>query len=222
MLLSQSEENYIKAIFSLEQMSKSSHVSISTNELAEKMDTKASSVTDMVKKLADKKLLSYKPYQGCQLTDVGRSVALKTIRKHRLWETFLVDKLGFGWDEVHPIAEQLEHIQSVDLTNKLDEFLAFPKYDPHGDPIPDKNGKVQQRESTCKLNELAIGSKGLVIGVSDASPTFLRYLDGQKIKLGSTVKMLEIYEFDNSCKVEVNDDFLNLSSAAASKITVQL
>jgi DtxR family Mn-dependent transcriptional regulator len=222
MILSQSEENYIKAIFSIEEIAAQPGVSVSTNDLAEKMETKASSVTDMVKKLAEKKLLVYKPYQGCHLTDEGRSFALKTIRKHRLWETFLVKKLGFGWDEVHPIAEQLEHIQSVELTNKLDEFLEFPKYDPHGDPIPDKDGVIQQRESICKLNELALGSIGLVIGVSDASPTFLRYLDSQNIKLGSTVKMVEVFEFDNSCRVEINEGFLNLSSAAAAKITVQL
>lgn len=221
-MLSQSEENYIKAIFSFEEGRSTDDVSVSTNDLAEKMETKASSVTDMVKKLADKKLLIYTPYQGCHLTEEGRNLALKTIRKHRLWETFLVKKLGFGWDEVHPIAEQLEHIQSVDLTDKLDSFLEFPKYDPHGDPIPDGNGVIQQRESICKLNELPAGKSGLVIGVSDASPTFLRYLDSQRIKLGSSIQMIEIFEFDNSCKVKIKEGALNLSEPAAAKITVQM
>lgn len=220
--LSQSEENYIKAIFSIEEIAGKIGISVSTNDLAEKIEAKASSVTDMVKKLADKELLNYTPYQGCKLTEKGRKIALKTIRKHRLWETFLVNKLGFGWDEVHPIAEQLEHIQSVELTNKLDEFLDFPKFDPHGDPIPDKNGVVQHRESIRKLNELEISDKGLVIGVSDASPTFLRYLDSQDITLGATVKMIEVFEFDNSCRVEINGQMINLSAAAAAKITVQV
>jgi DtxR family Mn-dependent transcriptional regulator len=222
MRLSQSEENYIKAIFSFEEDFDKNEVVVSTNDLAEKMETKASSVTDMVKKLAEKELLVYTPYQGCYLTAKGRGVALNTIRKHRLWETFLVKKLGFGWDEVHSIAEQLEHIQSVDLTNKLDSFLNFPKYDPHGDPIPDRNGIVLKRESTCKLNELSTDQSGLIIGVSDSSSTFLRYLEGQNIKLGSAIKMIETYDFDNSCKVKINESILNLSAEAASKITIKI
>jgi DtxR family Mn-dependent transcriptional regulator len=222
MILSQSEENYIKAIYSIEEFLAQPGYTVSTNDLAEKIETKASSVTDMVKKLADKKLLIYTPYQGCKLTEKGRQIALKTIRKHRLWETFLVNKLGFGWDEVHPIAEQLEHIQSLELTNRLDEFLEYPKFDPHGDPIPDKNGVLQHRESIRKLNELAIDDEGLVIGVSDGSPTFLRYLDSQEIKLGVRLRMVEVFEFDNSCRVQFNGQLINLSAAAASKITVQV
>ena len=138
--LTQSEENYLKAIFTLSQDDKGS---ISTNDLAEKMATKASSVTDMLKKLCEKELLEYQKYQGCELTTLGNSCALAIIRKHRLWETFLVDKLNFGWDEVHEIAEQLEHIQSTELTDRLDEFLGYPKVDPHGEPIPGKDGKIE-------------------------------------------------------------------------------
>ena len=219
MTLSQSEENYIKAIYSLQEKNKGS---ISTNDLAEKMDTKASSVTDMVKRLADKKLITYVKYQGCALTKEGVKTALKTIRKHRLWETFLVEKLKFGWDEVHDIAEQLEHVQSQKLTNQLDEFLNFPKYDPHGDPIPDKEGDFVKREETVKLNELPLNKKAIVIGVSDGSPSFLRYLDSHKITLGTTIEVLEIFEFDESRKVAVSGTTLNLSTAATSKLTVQL
>lgn len=217
MHLSQSEENYIKAIYSLEHENET----VSTNDLAERLKTKASSVTDMIKKLAEKNLLEYIKYKGCKLTNTGEKIALKTIRKHRLWETFLVEKLGFGWDEVHPIAEQLEHIRSVELTDKLDKFLNFPKYDPHGDPIPDREGNIPKLESSCYLNDLPINKSGVVIGVSDASPTFLRYLDSQEIGLGTEVKMIEVFEFDNSCHIEIKDKAINLSATAASKLTIQ-
>lgn len=219
MELSQSEENYIKAIYSLYEVQQRP---ISTNDLAEQMQTKASSVTDMVKRLADKKLLKHIRYQGCSLTDEGMKVALKTIRKHRLWETFLVEKLNFGWDEVHPIAEQLEHIKSQALTDRLDTFLNHPKFDPHGDPIPDQDGNITKLESSCKLDELPLNQEAIVIGVEDGSPSFLRYLDGHEINLGTKLEVTEVFDFDDSRKVLVNGKVLNLSLAASSKITVQL
>src|SRR5690606_9923498 len=135
--MSFAEENYLKAIYALEE---DEHLPASTNEIAKRINAKASSVTDMLKKLSDKSLVSYQKYQPASLTDEGRKIALNVIRKHRLWEYFLVEKLNFGWEEVHEIAEQLEHIKSTKLTDKLDEFLNFPKFDPHGDPIPDKKG----------------------------------------------------------------------------------
>lgn len=217
--LSQSEENYIKAIYAL-QLNQSG--AIATNDLAEKMETKASSVTDMVKRLAEKEFITYVKYQGCELTKKGIQTALKTIRKHRLWETFLVEKLKFGWDEVHDIAEQLEHIQSQKLTNRLDEFLSFPKFDPHGDPIPDASGKLTPREKSSNLNELELNIPAIVIGVSDGSPSFLRYLDSHQINLGATIEVLELFEFDDSRRVKINGDVFNLSAAACSKLTVQL
>ena len=134
-----SEENYLKTIYHLTIISDSE---ISTNAIAEKMETKASSVTDMLKKLAEKDLVDYKKYQGVSLTEKGKLSAKMIVRKHRLWEVFLVEKLDFSWDEVHDIAEQLEHIKSEKLINKLDDFLGNPTEDPHGDPIPDKNGKL--------------------------------------------------------------------------------
>lgn len=216
--LTQSEENYIKAIYSLQQQLKGA---ISTNDLAERMETKASSVTDMVKRLSDKNILTYVKYQGCSLTKTGEEIALKTIRKHRLWETFLVEKLNFGWDEVHDLAEQLEHIKSQQLTDRLDAFLNYPKFDPHGDPIPDAQGRLVKHEETCKLHELPIHKTAVVIGVSDASPSFLRYLDSHEINIGTQLEVIEIFEFDESRRVAVNDKILSLSYAAASKITVQ-
>tara|TARA_B100000508_G_scaffold141091_1_gene146323 strand:- start:56850 stop:57515 length:666 start_codon:yes stop_codon:yes gene_type:complete len=217
--LTQSEENYIKAIYSLQQKTSSP---VGTNDLADRMDTKASSVTDMIKRLSDKKLIQYKKYKGCELTDNGMRTALKLIRKHRLWETFLVEKLNFGWDEVHEIAEQLEHIQSLKLTDQLDKFLNYPKFDPHGDPIPDAEGEIQQREQSFKLNELAMDQSAVVIGVADSSASFLRFLDRHKINLGSSICVKEVYEFDDSREILINDELVTLSAAATSKITVQL
>src|SRR5690554_5301750 len=171
--LTQSEENYLKEIYHLEELEKGT---VGTNDLASRMQTKASSVTDMIRRLAEKSLIKYEKYKGCELTDKGRREALKTIRKHRLWETFLVEKLNFGWEEVHEIAEQLEHIQSVKLTNRLDEFLNFPKFDPHGDPIPNQDGIISYREETVKLAELQENVNAKVVGVSDSSAAFLKFL----------------------------------------------
>ena len=217
--LTQSEENYIKAIYSLQKRTDSS---VGTNDLAERMAMKASSVTDMIKRLSDKSLIQYKKYKGCELTDLGFRTALKLIRKHRLWETFLVEKLNFGWDEVHEVAEQLEHIQSSKLTDQLDEFLNFPKFDPHGDPIPDASGEIQYRERSYKLNELKLEDSAVVIGVADSSASFLRFLDRHKINLGSVITIKEVYEFDDSREILIDDDLVSLSSAATAKITVQL
>lgn len=216
--LSQSEENYIKAIYAL---CEEKNDAVSTNLLAENLKTKASSVTDMVKKLSDKKLVSYKKYKGCSLTNSGEIAALKVIRKHRLWEVFLVDKLNFGWDEVHDVAEQLEHIRSVKLTEQLDAFLNYPKYDPHGDPIPDKDGNFAKRGKTALLNELNVNDVAHVIGVADGSPSFLQYLDQHKIQLGTEVKLIAAFEFDGSVTILVNNKELSLSKIASTKICVE-
>lgn len=217
--LTQSEENYIKAIYALQKKSKKP---VGTNDLAHRMETKASSVTDMIRRLAEKELIVYEKYKGCELTPTGEKVALKTIRKHRLWETFLVEKMNFGWEEVHEIAEQLEHIQSVELTNRLDEFLDFPKFDPHGDPIPDRDGEITKREEARKLIDLELNTTAEIIGVADSSASFLKYLDKHGIQLGMTVKIKDKFEFDNSTEIIINDTILNLSPAASSKITVQV
>ena len=218
-MFSQSEENYIKAIYSL---SSANTISVTTNLLAEKMNTKASSVTDMIKKLSDKELIHYQKYQGCELTEKGNQIALQILRKHRLWEVFLVEKLHFGWEEVHEIAEQLEHIQSRKLIDRLDELLEFPKFDPHGEPIPSAKGEIAVHPKSILLSELIEGQCGIVVGVEDGSPDFFDFLNSYKISLGVRIHVLEIFRFDQSVKVLVNDEELNVSNTVSTKILIQL
>jgi DtxR family Mn-dependent transcriptional regulator len=206
-MLTKSEENYIKEIYALEQKYKTD---VSTNLLAEKIQTKASSVTDMLKKLAIKNLLIYQKYKGVKLNTTGEKIALSIIRKHRLWETFLLEKLNFSWDEVHEIAEQLEHIHSEKLTNELDAFLNYPKVDPHGDPIPDANGNFPAINNVC-LNKLNIGEEGVFIEVKDDSDKFLKYLTKNNITIGAKIKVIEKEEFDNSFKIEIDKNQFNIS-----------
>lgn len=202
MKLSFTEENYLKAIYGLWD---GKGLGVNTNSIAEKLNTKASSVTDMIKKLSDKKLVNYEKYQGVGLTKEGKKIAVDTIRKHRLWEVFLVEKLKFGWDEVHEIAEQLEHIQSIKLIDSLDAFLNHPRFDPHGDPIPDKNGKFASRSESFLLSEAQVGDRLIVTGVSDTSSAFLIYLDQNNLVLGTQFKLLEMFEFDRSVRIELKD-----------------
>lgn len=208
------EENYLKAIYHLENQSSTE---VSTNALAEEMQTKASSVTDMIKKLAEKNLVSYIPYQGVSLSKAGRDHAVKVVRKHRLWEVFLLEKLNFSWDEVHDVAEQLEHIKSEKLTDKLDEFLGFPKVDPHGDPIPDKHGNFEKIEKT-RLTDAQQGLAYICVGVHDSSSDFLKYLDANHISLGITIKVLHKEPFDNSVKIKFNGIELVVSENVAKNL----
>lgn len=200
-MLSVAEENYIKCIF---KKSERTLAAVSTNTIAEAMQTKAASVTDMLKRLSEKELLHYKKYKGVRLTAAGNEVAKQLVRKHRLWEVFLVEKLDFSWDEVHDIAEELEHISSDELTEKLDKFLGYPKYDPHGDPIPDQEGNIKYR-SKVTLKELEVGETGHVVGVRDSSATFLQYLDEVRITLGSTLTLRNRFAFDGSVQIELAD-----------------
>lgn len=216
--LTQSEENYLKAIFTLSQ---DTEEAISTNDLAEKMLTKASSVTDMLKKLCEKELLEYQKYQGCALTNEGKSHALAIIRKHRLWETFLVDKLSFGWDEVHEIAEQLEHIQSTELTDRLDEFLGFPKVDPHGEPIPGKDGRIESVSNRILLSEAVVGMKAIIMGVEDDQTEFLQYLNKIGLHLGTQIDILDKLNFDGSIIVMINDKQVQFSITIAKQISIK-
>lgn len=213
-----SEENYLKTIYHL---TSNSDAGVSTNAIAEMMETKASSVTDMLKKLAEKDFVNYKKYQGVTLTDNGKLEAKMIVRKHRLWEVFLVEKLDFSWDEVHEIAEQLEHIKSEKLINKLDNFLGNPTEDPHGDPIPDAQGRIIAIEKQL-LSELAQNQKGICVGVKDTSSAFLKYLDKQEIALGSSIEFLSKESFDLSLKIKVDTKELTISNKIASNLYVKL
>ena len=213
-----SEENYLKTIYHL---TTASEQEVSTNAIAEKMETKASSVTDMLKKLAEKDLVNYKKYQGVSLTDKGNLSAKMIVRKHRLWEVFLVEKLDFSWDEVHDVAEQLEHIKSEKLINKLDDFLGNPTEDPHGDPIPNVHGKITKIEKQL-LSELTEKQIGICVGVKDTSSEFLKYLDKQGIALGSIIEFLSKETFDLSLKIIVDSKELTISNKIASNLFVRL
>lgn len=198
-MLSLTEENYLKAIYHL---SDGGLKSVLTNEIAESIQTRPASVTDMVKKLAGKNLITYEKYYGVNVTKHGKSEALSIIRKHRLWETFLVEKLGFDWGQVHDVAEQLEHIQSTLLIEKLDEFLGFPAADPHGHPIPDKNGKFHVSRQIPLVE--SIGKKTKVRAVRNSSHSFLDYLSKIGIYIGATVQVLERLDFDGSLEIAID------------------
>ena len=213
-----SEENYLKAIYHLTSVT---DTEVSTNAIAEMMETKASSVTDMLRKLAEKDLVHYKKYQGVSLTDKGLLSAKMIVRKHRLWEVFLVDKLNFAWDEVHDIAEQLEHIKSEQLINKLDDFLGNPTEDPHGDPIPDAQGRMAKMDKQL-LSDLAINQTGICVGVKDSSAEFLKYLDKQEIALGSKIEIIFKESFDLSTKIKVNGKELTISNKIANNLFVKV
>jgi len=216
-MFTQSEENYLKAMYHLEAVSTKE---VSTNSIAEKLQTKASSVTDMIKKLADKDVLIYKKYQGVTLTDFGKKTAAKIIRKHRLWEVFLVENLNFSWDEVHDVAEQLEHIKSPKLIDELDAFLGFPKQDPHGDAIPDKEGNLQVIQKSL-LASLAENESGICVGVDDSSSDFLRFLDRQGIALGQHITVIEKEPFDDSLLIKINDKEFSISHKIAANLYIK-
>lgn len=213
---SQSEEDYLKALYHLE----IDFNAVSTNSIAEYLDMKPSSVTDMLKKLSEKKFINYQKYKGTSLTKKGKLIALSIIRKHRLWETFLVEKLGFGWDQVHTIAEQLEHIKSDELIENLDNFLGNPKYDPHGDPIPSKDGNIEKMNQKI-LVELKASQKGIITGVKKGTASLLNYLDKEKVKLGDSIKVIEILEFDGTYIVEINKRKLTFSEKICQNLLLE-
>ncbi len=212
-----SEENYLKAIYHLSLFQKKG---VNTNAIAKMIETKASSVTDMIKKLAEKNLVEYQKYQGVSLTPQGLLEAKMIVRKHRLWEVFLVEKLDFSWDEVHDVAEELEHINSEKLINKLDAFLGFPTEDPHGDPIPNAKGEIKKMDKKL-LSDLKLNQKSICVGVKDSSSEFLKYLDKQQISLGSSIEIIEKESFDASLRVLVNGNEMNISHKIASNLYVK-
>ena len=215
--MTHSEENYLKGIYHL---SKGGALEVATNALAGHMETKPSSVTDMLKRLSEKGLVHYRKYQGVSLTDAGNRQALKVIRKHRLWEVFLVEKLDFRWDEVHEVAEQLEHIDSEQLIDRLDAMLNFPDFDPHGDPIPDKDGAFKSREKVL-LSSMKAPASGMLVGVKDSSAPFLQYLDKHGIALGCRLTVVEQEAFDRSMTIGMAGKLLQISHQIASNLYVK-
>ena len=212
-----SEEDYLKAIYALSNNSEGA----STNALAKHLNMKASSITDMLKKLSDKGWVHYEKYKGASLNIDGTAIALSIVRKHRLWETFLVNKLKFKWDEVHEIAEQLEHINSKELVDRLDDFLGNPKFDPHGDPIPNKDHKITDSRKRSYLSEVKINREVIIIGVKDSSAQLLQYLEKENMILGKHISVLEIHDFDKSRRIAINGKELNISERVAQNVLVQ-
>ncbi|MEF3078347.1 metal-dependent transcriptional regulator [Winogradskyella poriferorum] len=213
-MITLTEENYIKAIYHL---SSNGTENVNTNAIAEAMSTKASSATDMIKKLSEKNYADYKKYQGVTLTEKGKRVAVNIIRKHRLWEVFLVEKLNFTWDEVHEVAEHLEHIKSDKLIDELDAFLEHPTHDPHGDPIPDKDGNFQHIDKIV-LAKANIGVAYKCVGVDDTSTAFLQYLDSNGIALGTMITVIHKEPYDNSVKIQLKDTEIVVSQSVAKNL----
>jgi DtxR family transcriptional regulator, Mn-dependent transcriptional regulator len=212
------EENYIKAIWHLQH----NDSNVTTNELAAALQTKPASVTDMLKRLKEKKILNYEPYYGVKLNADGKKIALSIIRKHRLWEFFLVEKLKFNWDEVHAIAEELEHVSSIELIERLDNFLGNPRFDPHGDPIPDHSGKIESINQIT-LNELNQHTAATVTGVGNQSTSLLELLNKKNISIGTKLEIKQRNSFDASIEIKIrNQPLITLSEQLAKKIFVKL
>ncbi len=220
MMLSYTEENYLKALLKLS-FQNEDKPEAGTNEMAAYLGVKPATATDMLKKLKEKELVSYKKYGKILLTETGKKNGIAILRKHRLWETFLYEKLDFSWDEVHEVAEQLEHIQSAKLVDKLEEFLNFPEFDPHGDPIPKANGDMPVIAKTL-LSELQAGDVCHVAAVKDTSTLFLQYLEKLQITIGTKIRITEVIDFDGSRYVEISDAAVrNVSMKFAESLFVQ-
>ena len=211
-----SEENYLKAVYHLQ----SGEDTVTTNALAQKLNTRPASVTDMMKKLDAKKLLHYTPYYGFHLTEQGKKAALHIIRRHRLWEVFLAQKLGFEWDEVHSLAEELEHVSSKKLIDKLDAFLGHPHFDPHGDPIPDSRGRLKS-DTAVTLEKLPLQVSAVVCRVANQSPEMLELLDHKAIRIGTKLEVRKQFPFDNSYELKLKSNTLiTISEQLAKNIYV--
>lgn len=211
------EENYLKAIYHLSL----NNGNVSTNQIAAALNTKAASVTDMLKKLAEKLLINYARYQGVSLTPAGEKIAVNIIRKHRLWEYFLVEKLNFKWDEVHDMAEEMEHISSLELIDRLDKFMGYPKSDPHGDPIPDRHGNIKKNQLVC-VAELSVNDSGVIAGVRDHSPSFLQYLEKLQLLIGKKIAVTDVTDYDRSVVVQMEGNNINISRDVANNLLIAL
>lgn len=217
-MITLAEENHLKAILTI---SLNKIGMVSTNSIAKEIGTSAASVSDMLKKLQEKKLIKHEKYKGVTLSAKGEKKAINILRKHRLWETFLVNKLAFGWSEVHDIAEQLEHIESSKLIDRLDSFLQYPKFDPHGEPIPTKTGRMP-KTNTIPLNELENGTKGKVMGVTLDDKAFLDYLTKLNVCIGTEIKLLETINFDQSLSIKIENTNQHISSDVAKHLLIKI
>ena len=211
------EENYLKSIYHLSLNAGN----VSTNQIAASLNTKPASVSDMIKKLADKALVNYAKYQGVNLTPAGEKIAVNIIRKHRLWEYFLVEKLNFKWDEVHEMAEEMEHISSTELIDRLDEFMGFPARDPHGDPIPDSEGNFKINDLK-PISAVGVNTRGIISGVRDHSSAFLQYLEKQHLTIGQKILVTEIIAYDNTVVLQIDNKSLNISREVANNLLIAL
>lgn len=216
--LSITEENYIKAIYHL---SSSGNENVNTNAIAESLNTTAASVSDMLRKLSDKKIAAYEKYKGVSLTNDGLIIARRLVRAHRLWEVFLAEKLGYEWHEVHELAERLEHIRDETFMERLDNFLGNPQYDPHGDPIPDMHGNIH-KSNAVSLGSLKKGTVAVVVGVKNSSSNFLQYLDSLEIALGTKIHVMNVFDFDSSVEVKLPKRTISLSAKAAEHLLVEV
>jgi DtxR family Mn-dependent transcriptional regulator len=202
------EENYLKTIYRL---SENGDTKITPTAIAEEIRVNAASVIDMIKKLVEKELITYDKIKGAKLTGKGRKAALTIIRNHRLWEVFLIEKLGYSWDIVHEIAEQLEHIKHPELSDKLDKFLGYPDYDPHGDPIPKSNGEMPSSVKKL-LSDIEIGKTCRVAAVKDTSTIFLQYLLQLSVSIGTKIKVFDKIAFDGSMNIQIGKEFKTIVS----------
>ncbi len=217
-MLSFTEENYLKALLQLT-LETGNKEDLGTNELAAHLSVKPATVNDMLKKLKEKKYVSYKKYGKSSLTNEGKKLAIEVVRKHRLWETFLYEKLEFTWDEVHEVAEQLEHIKSPKLVGKLDKFLNYPAFDPHGDVIPGANGEMKMLTKKT-LNEEEIGHSCTMVGVKDNSAPFLQYVDKVGLSMNNQIKVLSKQFYDDLIEIEVNGKRSSVSPKFAENIVI--
>ncbi len=216
-MANQSTEDYIKSIYRLE----GEHQTVLTTSLAKHLGIGAGSVTDMLKKLSDKNLIHYEPYRGVKLTTKGKRLALKMVRRHRLWEMFLVTFLNYRWDEVHDEAERLEHETSDDLEERIDKALGFPKVDPHGDPIPTANGELVEY-SYNSLAECKVGDEGSIVRVSDDSPEVLKLLTKLGIGLNISIRVTQIVKYDGSVMIKLGNREIPLSPVMAKSIFIDI
>jgi DtxR family Mn-dependent transcriptional regulator len=210
-----SEENYLKAIYHLQ----AEENTVTTNLLADKLKTRPASVTDMMKKLNAKKLLNYKPYYGFSLSTEGKKIAVTIIRRHRLWEYFLSEKLNFSWSEVHSLAEDLEHVSHKKLIDRLDEYLGFPEFDPHGDPIPNSKGKIKTTKK-IPLTQLPTQQFGIVCQVTNQSEEMLELLQHKEINIGTRLEIRKFFEFDHSIELKIKNSIITISEQLAQNIFV--